>query len=406
MKVLFLSDNFPPEVNAPASRTFEHCREWVRLGIDVTVLTCQPNFPEGKLFPGYSNNLYRKEIIEGITTIRVFTYITANEGFIKRTLDYISFSVSAFLFGLFVKTDIIVATSPQFFTALSARFLAFFKRRPWIMEVRDLWPETIATVGALKKEGRIYWFLEKIELHLYKSANKIITFKDRIKNRGIQPSKISVVKNGANLELFVPREKNIDLLRKLGLEHKFIIGFIGTLGMCHKLDFIIRSIAKVSDPEIHILIIGAGAEKNNLETAVRTLRPGNVTIHGLIPKETVPEYLATIDVALINLKKSDLFTTVIPSKIFESAAMNRPILLGVDGEARSLVERYNAGLFFEPENETDFLEKLMLLKNNPALYRRLQEGCHKLATDFDRKLLAGTMIDEIRETMVNHSRQS
>lgn len=151
MKLLFLTDNFPPEVNAPASRTYAHCKEWVNNGVDVTVITCAPNFPQGKVYKGYKNKLYQTENMDGIKVIRVWTYITGNEGFIKRTLDYISFSVFAFGAGLFQKFDLIVATSPQFFTALCGRTLSFWKRRPWVMEVRDLWPESIKTVGVDRK---------------------------------------------------------------------------------------------------------------------------------------------------------------------------------------------------------------------------------------------------------------
>ena len=150
MKILFLSDNFPPEVNAPASRTYEHCKEWVKQGIDVTVITCFPNFPEGKLYLGYRNKLIQKEVIDGIQVIRIWSYITSNEGFIRRTMDYISFGIFSFSIGLFIRNDLIVATSPQFFTALFGRKLAFWRRKPWVMEVRDLWPESIKNVGALK----------------------------------------------------------------------------------------------------------------------------------------------------------------------------------------------------------------------------------------------------------------
>ena len=162
MKILFLTDNFPPEVNAPATRTYEHCKEWVSSGADVTVITCAPNFPKGKVFEGYKNKLYQKEDVDGIKVIRVWTYITANKGFAKRILDYISFMISSFIAGLFIKTDVIIATSPQFFTAISGRWLSFWKRKKWIMEVRDLWPESIKAVGAMDTNPaiRLFEFLE------------------------------------------------------------------------------------------------------------------------------------------------------------------------------------------------------------------------------------------------------
>ena len=171
MKVLFLTDNFPPEVNAPATRTYEHCCEWVKKGVEVTVITCAPNFPDGKVFNGYKNKVYQTEIIDGIKVVRVWTYINANKGFIKRILDYLSFMVASFLAGIFIKTDIIVATSPQFFTSISGRWLSFWKRKPWIMEVRDLWPESIKAVGAMKTNLAITFF-EFLEKRMYKSAYK------------------------------------------------------------------------------------------------------------------------------------------------------------------------------------------------------------------------------------------
>ncbi|HQN57918.1 MAG TPA: glycosyltransferase family 4 protein, partial [Saprospiraceae bacterium] len=215
MRILFLTDNFPPEVNAPASRTYEHCIEWVRRGVEVTVITCVPNFPQGKVFDNYKNKWRQKETMDGIRVIRVWSYISANEGFGKRILDYVSFGVTSFLHGLFVKTDLIVATSPQFFTAVSGRWLSLCKRKPWVMEVRDLWPESIKAVSAMKSDNMIFSYLEWVEKRLYKSAKKIIVvtdaFRDKIASRGIDKNKISVVKNGVLMEKFKPVEKNRQL---------------------------------------------------------------------------------------------------------------------------------------------------------------------------------------------------
>jgi hypothetical protein len=184
MKILFITDNFPPEVNAPATRTYEHCKEWIKNDdIEVTIVTCFPNFPHGKVYDGYKNKLYQVEHIDGIKVIRVWSYITSNSGFIKRVLDYISFGVMAFFVGLFQKHDVIIATSPQFFTTWAAWGISKIKRKPWIFELRDLWPESIKTVGAMK-QGKIIETLEKIELGLYKSCNKVVAVTDAFKANG------------------------------------------------------------------------------------------------------------------------------------------------------------------------------------------------------------------------------
>ncbi|MBN2612412.1 MAG: glycosyltransferase family 4 protein [Bacteroidales bacterium] len=401
MRILFLTDNFPPEVNAPATRTFEHCSEWTKLGHEVTVITCAPNFPDGKVFAGYRNKR-SGENVNGISIIRVKTYITANEGFAKRILDYLSFAIASFFAGLRINTDVIIGTSPQFFTAVSARWLSFFKQKPWVMEVRDLWPESIVSVGALKESALLH-FLSWIEKSLYQSARLIITvthtFKTRITARGIDASKIRVVPNGANVKLFIPREKNITLVNRLGLQQKFVFGFIGTMGMAHKLDFIINAAKKITDPSLHFLLIGSGAERKNLESLIEKEQVTNVSLYGLIPKNEVPEYLSVTDCALINLRKSETFKTVIPSKIFECAAMGKPILLGVDGEAREIIERYEAGLFFEPEDENDFLQKVQSMKTDRQRYKTMVEGGLRLAREYDRANLAGEMIGHIKDIL-------
>ncbi|WP_423128036.1 glycosyltransferase family 4 protein [Gaoshiqia sp. Z1-71] len=404
MKILFLTDNFPPEVNAPATRTYEHCKEWVKLGAEVTVITCFPNFPQGKVYEGYKNQLKKVEWIDGIKVIRVWSYITANEGFIKRTLDYISFSITSFFAGLFEKTDIIIATSPQFFTALAGRTLSFWKRKPWMIEIRDLWPESIKTVGAMEDNVFIRYF-EKEEKWNYHSASKIIvvtdSFKETIKTKGIDPDKIEVIKNGANLDLYEPKPKNEALLTELKLRGKLILGYIGTHGMAHKLDFILDCAKQLQEtqPQYHFLFIGNGAEKNTLIEKVKSENIRNVTMLDSVPKNEVADHLSILDAAIINLRKSDLFTTVIPSKIFETAAMQIPILIGVDGEARSIIEKYKAGLYYQPENKSDFIEKINLLFSDPEAIVRYKAGCEKLANDFDRKILAKAMYEIIKSVV-------
>lgn len=324
MNILFITDNFPPEVNAPATRTFEHCEEWIKQGANITIITCFPNFPHGKVYDGYKNKLYQKEMIDGIEVIRVWSYMSANSGFVKRVLDYVSFGFMAFLVGLFRKYDVIIATSPQFFTTWAAYGLSKIRRKPWIFELRDLWPESIKTVGAMK-QGRVIDFLEKIELGLYKSADKVVAvtdaFKTNLINRDIDADKIEVVTNGSNMDLFYPREKNKKILKKLGLENKFIVGYIGTHGLAHSLDFIVESIEKIEDETIHFLFIGDGAMKEKIVKIASDLELKNITFLDSVSKNEVANYLSTIDASLAPLKKSDTFKSVIPSKIFEASAM-------------------------------------------------------------------------------------
>lgn len=395
MNLLFLTDNFPPEVNAPATRTYEHCQAWLAQGVRVTVITCAPNFPQGKVYAGYRNRLWQTEEMDGIRVIRVWSYITANEGFVKRILDYLSFAVMAFLASLFVKTDLIVATSPQFFTAVGGYLASAFKRKPWVMEVRDLWPESIRAVGAAK--GKEKWLdrLEKLELFLYRKATKVVVvthaFKDNLASRGVDPAKITVVTNGVHTADFPVIPKDLELINKLYLQDKFVVGYLGTHGMAHKLDFIIDCVSDAPD-NVHFLFIGGGAQKAELEERVRLAGYPNVSMLDSVPKSEIGRYISVTDVALVPLRKSDTFKTVIPSKIFENAAMRKPILLGVEGESQAIIEKYGAGLCFEPENKADFLRQLSRLATDSALYARCQDNCTLLAHDYDRKKLAGDML--------------
>ena len=400
MKILFFSDNFPPEVNAPATRTAEHCKIWVQQGHQVTVITCFPNFPTGKIFPGYRQRLWKEEDHHGIRVVRLWTYMAHNRGVIRRIMDYSSFGICSFFAGLFVKADLIVATSPQLFAAVSGRLVASIKRTPWIMEVRDLWPESIVAVGALKNPRIIRW-LSKIEMSLYRNARDIVvvteSFKEKICAKGIKAQKVHIIKNGVDQQFLDHKgdHKQPEELQKIIRPDRFLVGYIGTHGMAHGLELVVHAAKHVAD-QVDFILIGDGSEKARLVRMVKEKEIDNVYFLDQIPKKVVPIYLREFHAVLVPLRKSELFKTVIPSKIFESAAMHKPILLGVQGEAKKLVEQYGAGRAFIPGDTEDFLAKLEVIRANPDLYRSIQQGGAALAADFDRSTLAMEMLNIIQ----------
>jgi glycosyltransferase involved in cell wall biosynthesis len=400
--VLFLTDNFPPEVNAPASRTFEHCREWVKHGHKVTVITCAPNFPKGKVFDGYRNRLWQRETIEGIEVVRVWSYVTANEGFLRRVLDYQSYMVSATIASLFIrKVDVIVGTSPQFFTACAAYVAGLVKSRPYIFELRDLWPETIKAVGAMKSSFAID-MLEKLELFLYRRAAKVISvtksFKANLIRRGIDGSKIEVVTNGVDISQFKPRPKDAALTAQLGLEGKFVAGYIGTHGLCHGLETLVEAAERLRGTGIVFLFLGDGARKQHLRDMAAEKKLDNVVFIDSVPKAEVPRYWSILDVSVIHLQKAELFTTVIPSKLFESMGMGLPVLHGVEGESAEIVQEEGAGIPFEPENVDQLCAALTRLRSNPAELESFRANCLKGAQNYDRTNLALKMMLMLEET--------
>lgn len=390
MHILFLTDNFPPEVNAPASRTYEHCRIWVNAGHQVTVITCAPNFPIGKVYDGYSNKLWKTEDVDGIKVIRVWSYITANEGFIKRILDYVSFMPPAVLAALFVrKPDLVIGTSPQFFTACAAYTVSFLKRIPFIFELRDIWPESIKAVGAMK-DSLIIRLLEKIELFLYRKARLIVSvthsFKHILISRGIAGDKIKVITNGVDASRFFQLEKDADLVTRYHLEGQFVAGYVGTHGMAHHLETILKAaaIAQANSDNIKFILLGNGARKAELIKLADQMELNNVIFIDSVPKAEVPRYWSLLDVSIIHLKKMELFTSVIPSKLFECMAMGIPVLHGVAGESADIVNDNKVGLVFEPEDAQALYQHLVELKNNPKLYADFQSRCLVAAQKYDR----------------------
>jgi len=408
MHILFLSDNFLPETNAPASRTFEHCREWVKAGHKVTVITCVPNFPTGKVFAGYRNKLWQKEDMGGIHVIRVWSYISANEGFLKRVIDYVSYMITAIFAALFVrKVDIVIGTSPQFFTACAAYIVGAYKRVPFVFELRDLWPESIKAVGAIRS-GRLLRVLERLELFLYRRAAKIVcvthSFKQVLIMRGIDPKKISVVTNGVDLQRFSPREKDTQLVSDLGLNGKFVAGYIGTHGMAHALETVLEAAKLIQDhpngAQFRILLLGDGAKKNDLIAKAKELKLNNILFLDTVSKDEVAQYWGLLDTAIIHLRRTKLFEAVIPSKLFECMGMGIPVLHGVFGESAEIVRKYDVGLVFEPQNAAQLCTHLLDLYAHRDRYDTLRQNCIQAAPDFDRLTLAQQLLISL-QTLVN-----
>ena len=404
MHILFLTDNFPPEGNAPATRTYEHAREWVKLGHKVTIITGAPNFPEGKVFDGYKNDWYSKSELDGIEVRRVKTYITANEGFAKRILDFMSFMVTSFFAGLFVKKpDVIIGTSPQFFTAVSAWALSAVRFKPFIFELRDIWPASITAVGAMGRSLPIR-ILEKIEMFLYQRADKIISvthsFKSELIERGVDGEKIDVVLNGVDLSKYEPAPlKDEVFAEQYDLVDKFVVGYVGTHGLAHALDKIVEAAELLTDlSDVCILFAGGGAAKADVEKLVKDKGLANVVLIPRQQKELMPNLWSLCDISLISLKDTELFKTVIPSKIFESMGMGLPMIMtSPEGEATSILKESDSGVVANPESPKEVAEVIRELYKNRIKLKLLAENSRDAAHLYDRKELAKIMLSKIKE---------
>ncbi len=338
--------------------------------------------------------IYQKEILDGIKIIRVWTYIAKNKGFFRRSIDQFSYAFNSLIAGIFLDFDIIIATSPSFFTTWSAFFLSKIKKKPWVFELRDIWPKSINSLKVMKK-GFLLNLLENIELILYKDCDLIIpvtsSFKTYLIKKGIDESKIHVVTNGVNHDFFKAGKADQKLVKQLNLTDKVIIGYFGTVGMAHSIDFVVKTISKLSSKNISLLIVGSGAMRDEIEHLIKSQGFKNIVMLPSMKKDKLLKYMSIIDFAIVPLIKSEAFKEVLPSKIFEAAALEKPIILGVEGEAKEMILKYNAGICYIPEDENSLTTVIDKLVENNKLIVDYKSGCNKLSSDFNRKKLSQHM---------------
>lgn len=404
MHILFLSHYYPPEVNAPASRTSEMAKVWVKLGHQVTIVTAAPSHPRGVVYPGYRNAWSTRETVDGVELLRIWTFLAANEGFGRRILNFLSYPLSVLLhLRRMPRADVVISSSPQFFAGLAGGLL---KRRwrPWVFEVRDLYPDTIVAVGAMKRSFAIR-LLEGIERAAYRSADAIVSVTDsfvpHIQERGAT-CPIEVVKNGVDLDFYETegsQAAGAAFRAELGLEGKFIAAYVGTHGMSQGLATILDAAELTRDqPEIVYLLVGDGAERAGLIAERERRGLANVLIIGQRPKTDMPAIWNATDASLVLLRKSDTFKTVLPSKMFEAMAMRRPIILGVEGEARALLDAAGAGIGIVPEDAAGLAAAVRRLAADREAGAALGDsGRAYVEANFDRSRLAVRYLEFLRK---------
>ncbi len=401
MKILYVSQYFPPEMGAPAARAAELARYWARAGHEVTVLTGFPNHPTGVMPPEYREKFRRlvvREQADGVSVVRTWLLPFPNRKAYERMLNYSSFCLSAATTGLFLpRPDVVIATSPQLLVGLSGWWLARWKRVPYVFEVRDLWPESLAAVGMGDGNSLLHRALAKIAGFLYRRSDRVVVvtpaFEDYLVEHWRVPrEKISVIENGVETAVFAPEpfpeERASGLRRELGAEGKFVVSYIGTMGMAHGLETILAAASRFRDtnPEIVFLMLGEGAEKERIVALAQERVLSNLRFVDQQPREKVPAYICASDVCLVLLKKTDLFKTVIPTKMLEFMSCARPVILGVDGQARAILEEAGGGLAIEPENSDALQNAIRYLAANPEAAREMgQNGRQHILRKFSRQ---------------------
>jgi glycosyltransferase involved in cell wall biosynthesis len=404
MKILYVSQYFPPEMGAPAARVAELARYWANDGHEVTVLTGFPNHPTGVVPTEYRSKLRRlvmRENVCGVNVVRTWLFPFPNRKAHERMLNYSSFFASASTTGMFVsRPDVLIATSPQLLVGLSGWWLARTKRVPFVFEVRDLWPESLAAVGMGDPDSMMNRSLGSIAGFLYKHSDQIVVVTSAfeeylIQKWGVPPEKISVVENGVDTDLFSPKVANADLVKKLGAEGKFVVGYIGTMGMAHGLEMLVQTATELQGiaPDVLFLMVGEGADKKRVMDLARSRGLTNMRFVSQQPREKIPEFISISDACLVLLKKTELFKTVIPTKMLEFMSCMRPVILGVDGQAKKIMDHAGAGVYVEPENATALIQVIQRLAANPSLREILgRNGRRHVVEHFSRQQTAKTYV--------------
>ena len=418
MKILYISQYFPPEMGAPAARVSELARHWVQAGHQVTVLTGFPNHPTGIVPPEYRTKLRRlvhREQKDGVNIVRTWLIPRPNRKAHERLLNYLSFALSACITGTFLsRPDVVIATSPQLFVGLTGRWLGWIKRVPFILEVRDLWPDSITASGMGSDADLSIRSLRALSALLYRSCDHLVVVSPAFKQElvakwHVHPEKISLVENGVETDLFTP--DNADSAKsELGFENKFVASYIGTLGLAHGLQTVLQAASRLQDafPEIRFLFVGEGADKDRLVSLVEDLKLTNVRFLPQLPRQKIPSIIRASDVCLVLLKKASVFETVIPTKMLEFMASGRPVILGVDGQARQLIETARAGVSIEPENPAALAQAVTQLYLAAGLRKALGDnGRRYIVQNLSRAQTAETylsVLEKLRRPEVRDQR--
>lgn len=409
MKIVYLSQYFPPEMGAPAARVSELARAWAERGHEVHVLTGFPNHPTGVVPPQYRGRIRQRERWGAVDVLRTWIYATPNRGIARRSLAFVSFASSSVVLGALDPkirdADLIIATSPQFLCAVGGYALSQILRVPFVLEIRDLWPQSVVEVGALSARHPVVLGLERVEQFLYRQADMLVSVTDSFcdvwKSQGVDPSKMRVIKNGVDLRRFEPSPPDEAVRQALGCSGKFVVSYVGTHGMAQRLATLLDAAELLrDDPEIQIVLVGEGAERAGLMANAKARGLTNVRFLGQQPRDSIPGLIAASDLVAVLLRDAPLFEKVLPSKMFEIMGCARPIVLGVRGEAEALLREAEAGWVVPPEDPKALAAAIRAAKADPESRRqRGESGLRYVRAHYDRDRLAQRYLDDLEALM-------
>lgn len=389
MNVLLIHQAFASPNEPGGTRHYELARHIAESGHRFTIVASDLSYLTGNKISG-SKKLIETEMLGGIRLLRAYTYPSLHRSFVWRILSFVSFMVTSVLAAIRNgSVDVVMGTSPPIFQAVSAWIVSCIQQKPFLLEIRDLWPEFAIDMGVLTHPVLIT-ASRRLERFLYRKADHILVnspaYREYLINKGIQKEKISLISNGVDVKMFDPTARGSVLRRQWRVENKFVVTYAGALGLANDIPTILRAAERLKDQQnIHFLLVGDGKEKANLEKMADRMELSNVTFAGSQPKSLMPEVLAASDACLATLQNIPMFGTTYPNKVFDYMAAGRPTVLGIDGVIRDVIEAACGGVFVPPGNDRLLADAVTMLAENPEKARKMGQCAREyVAVHFDR----------------------
>lgn len=398
MQVLLIHQAFVSPDEPGGTRHYEMARRCTARGVRFTIVASDLSYLTGKPTVARKGLIAEQEM-DGVRVLRAYTYPSLHRSFVWRVVSFLSFMLSsvvaAFKAG---RTDLVMGTSPQFLQAVSAWFVALVRRRPFLLEIRDLWPEFAIDMGVLRN-GVLIRLSRWLERFLYSRATHLLVnspaYRDYLIAKGVPANKISLIPNGVDPDMFDPDDRGERARQELGLKGKFVVTYAGAFGLANDLATVLRSAARLRDEsDVHFLLVGDGKERSNLESLARELQLTNLTFAASLPKSEMPGILAASDACVATLKNIPMFSTTYPNKVFDYMAAGRPTILGIDGVIRQVIEKAGGGVFVPPGDDAALASAISELSRDRIRARQMGSAARAyVVKQFNRNQQANEFVE-------------
>jgi len=376
VKLLLVHQVFTLPGEGGGTRHYELARYLQADAVETTVITSDVKYMTGRRLTDH-RRLVTEETVDGIRILRAWTYAATNASYLRRVFSFVSFMLTSLWAGLVEagRPDLVWGTSPPLFQAVTAWLLAALRRRPFLLEIRDLWPEFAIGMGVLKNRLLI-WLSRRLELFLYARATHLMVnspaYRDYLKGKGVPEGKISLIPNGVDPDMFNPENRGAWVREKYDLHGKFVVTYAGALGQANDIPAILRAAARLRDePRVHFLLVGDGKERPSLERQAAEMGLSNLTFLPWASKSEMADILGASDACLATLMDIPMFRTTYPNKVFDYMAAGRPTILAIDGVIRKVIEDAEGGVAVACGDEAAIAAAVGELSRDPERCRRL-----------------------------------